>query len=79
MTICGVEMKFLPPPNVGHILVRKSYRCAATRPVSCASAALGPSMMKDMKSSAKGRYFESKVTMKKETWRVGLSCAKVYA
>ena len=36
-------------------------------------------MMKVMNNMAKGRYLESKVMMKNETWRVGFSWAKVYA
>jgi len=36
-------------------------------------------MIKVMKSMAKGRYLESKVMMKKDTERVGLSWANVYA
>jgi len=49
------------------------------RPVSCPAAASGPSIIKVMKSMAKGRYLESKVMMKKDTERVGLSWANVYA
>lgn len=59
--------------------VRKSYRWAAMRPVLCVRAESGPSMIKVMKSMPNGRNFASNVMMKKDTWRVGLSWAYVYA
>lgn len=49
------------------------------RPVAWARAASEFSMIIVRKTSASGRYFASKVRMKKETWRVGLSWAYVYA
>lgn len=36
-------------------------------------------MMSVMNNMANGRNFESKLIMKNETWRVGLSWAYVYA
>lgn len=72
-------MKFAPPPKVGQIFVRKSYRCAATRPVTWCFAASGPPITKVMKSMASGRNFAGNVRMKNETLFAGFSCAKLYA
>ena len=78
-TKAGVGIKFLPPPNVGHSRVRKSWRCAATRPVAWILACSGPAMINVIRSIAKGIHCAGIVITKKVAFCPRSSWQAVYA
>lgn len=75
----GVGTRFLPPPKVGQILVKKSCKCAAISPVPWIFAARGPAITNVMRSMAYGIHCAGIVITKKVAFMPRSSCVDVYA